>query len=238
MVRLPSRPDGNRIALKMAGWALLASVCLGGGAAVGAQMLSQPAAASDLATITFRRVFEGSTPEFVEISVRQDGAAKADVRQLSDTATPQEFTVKEALSSQIFDLAQQLGNFQGADLDAHRRVAYMGQKTFRWERGGESYQAEFNYTADPKAAQLQKVFEDLAREQDDLDRLEQRLRYDRLGVNQALDRFEEHLNQRMLAEPERFLSVLDRIAADTRLIEMARQRARSLATRIRVGQSQ
>ncbi len=42
----------------------------------------------------------------------------------------------------------------------------------------------------------------------------------------------------MLAGPERFLSVLDRIAADTRLIEMARQRARSLAARIRVGQGQ
>ncbi len=147
----------------MAGWALLVCVCLGGGATVCAQMPGQPAAASDLATITFRRVFEGSTPEFVEIAVRQDGAAKADVRQLSDTASPQEFTVKAAVSSEIFELAQQLRNFQGADLDAHRRVAYMGRKTFRWEKGGESYQASTTTRLDPKAAQLQKVFESLAR---------------------------------------------------------------------------
>jgi hypothetical protein len=39
-----------------------------------------------------------------------------------------------------------------------------------------------------------------------------------------------------LPEPERFLGVLDRIAEDTRLIEVARQRARSLAARIRIAQ--
>ena len=184
----------------MAGWALLVCVCLGGGATVCAQMPGQPAAASDLATITFRRVFEGSTPEFVEIAVRQDGAAKADVRQLSDTASPQEFTVKAALRSEIFELAQQLRNFQGADLDAHRRVAYMGQKTFRWEKGARVLRGAVQlHGSIPRPAQLQKIFESLAREQDDLDTLEQRLRYDRLGVNQALDRFEDHLNQRMLA---------------------------------------
>jgi hypothetical protein len=221
----------------VAGWALLVGACVSGGTVTArAQMPSEPAAASELATVTFRRVFEGSTPEFVEISVRQDGAVKADVRQLSDAASPQEFTVKAALSGQIFDLARQLGNFRGADLDTSRRVAYMGQKTLRWEKGGESYQTQYNYTADPQAAQLQKVFENLAQEQADLDRLEQRLRYDRLGVSEALDRFEEHLNQRELPEPERFLPVLDRIAGDTRLIELARQRARSLAARIRAGQ--
>jgi hypothetical protein len=218
--------------------ALLAGMLLGGLLLSHAQSPAARAASasSDLATVTYRRVFEGSTPEFVEIVVRQDGVAKADVRQLNETASPQEFMVGAAVSDQIFDLARQLRNFRDTKLDAGRRVAYLGQKTLRWEKGGESYQTQYNYTADPQAAQLQKVFENLAQEQADLDRLEQRLRYDRLGVSEALDRFEEHLNQRELPEPERFLPVLDRIAGDTRLIELARQRARSLAARIRAGQ--
>ena len=236
MTKMSHRP----VVRKMAGLALLAGLWLGGTATACGQALTQPADAtrSDPPTITYRRVFEGSTPEFVEIAVRQDGAAKADVRQLSEAASPEEFAVRPAFRTQIFDLARQLRNFQGADLDVRRRVAYMGQKTFRWDHGAETYQAQYNYTVDPKATQLQKMFENLALEQGDLITLEQRSRYDRLGINQAIDQFEQHLNQGLLPEPERFLTVLDRIAEDTRLIELARKRARSLAARIRVGQSQ
>jgi hypothetical protein len=240
MLSSPIPLHGKRIAGRVVAAAIVASVLLFGGAAASgrAQAQAPPAAASGLPTITFRRVFQGSVPEFVEIVVRQDGAAKADVRQLSDTAEPQEFIVGPEFRDQIFDLARQLKNFKGADLDSHRRVANLGQKTFRWEQGAETYQAQFNYTLDPKAAQLQKMFENLAVEQADLGTLEERLRYDRLGVSQALARFEDHLDQRALPQPERFLPLLDRIGDDTRVMEVARQRARSLAARIRVVQGQ
>ena len=195
-----------------------------------------PAPQSDVETITYRRVFQGSTPEFIEIKVQQDGAAKADVRQLSEEAAPQAFEVGPAVRAKIFELARELRNFQGADLDVHRRVAYLGQKTFRWERGGEAYETQYNYTLHSAAGQLQAIFEGLAQQQSDLATLEQRLRYDRLGVNDALQKFEAGLARRALPEPERFLDVLDRIAADTRLIEVARHRARALAERIRAAQ--
>ncbi len=129
-------------------------------------------------------------------------------------------------------------NFEHQDFDAHKRVAYFGEKTFRWEKGPEAYETKYNYTVDAKATQLQKIFENLAQEQADLGNLEQELRYDRLGVGDALNRFEEHLSQRVLPEPARFLPVLDRIAGDERVIESARQRARSLAAQIRVAQGQ
>jgi hypothetical protein len=235
MMKRASPPTAKGIARRMTRWALVAGGLLFVCPVLQGQSPDKPAA-SDLPTITFRRVFEGSTPEFVEITVREDGAAKADVRQLSEAASPQEFVVGPALRGQIFDLVRQMRNFQGADLDAQRRVAYMGQKTFRWDQGAESYQTQYNYTVDLQAIQLQKMFENLAQEQTDLATLEQRLRYDRLGVNQALDQFEGHFNRGILAEPARFLPVLDRIAEDTRLIELARQRARSLAARIRVAQ--
>jgi hypothetical protein len=63
------------------------------------------------------------------------------------------------------------------------------------------------------------------------------LKYDRLGVNDALVQFEMHLNQRVLPEPERLLPVLDNIAADSRLVDVARERARALAQRIRTSQA-
>ena len=56
-------------------------------------------------------------------------------------------------------------------------------------------------------------------------------------MNDGLRQFENDLAQRTLPEPERFLPVLDRIAADTRVVDVARQRARALAERIRTSQT-
>jgi hypothetical protein len=203
-----------------------------------AQSPSDSAPQSDLPTITYRRVFKGSKPEFMEVTVRQDGVAKADIRQLDEPAAPQEFELGAPLRSKIFDLAGQLHNFKGLDLDVHRKIAFLGEKTFHWQRGAENNETQYNYTLDTKATQLQNIFENIAQQQEQLSALDEVARYDRLGVNDALMSFQNDLDQHQLPEPEKFLSVLDRIAADNRLIEVARQRARSLAARIRVGQQQ
>ena len=64
-------------------------------------------------------------------------------------------------------------------------------------------------------------------------KLDQKLRYDHLGINDALREFENDLDHHMLPEPQRFLPVLDRIAANSQLVEIARQRSRAIAERIR-----
>jgi hypothetical protein len=190
------------------------------------------------ATVTYRRVFKGSNPEFIEIKLPEEGHATYDIRQLSDEADPQSFEVGPAVRAKIFELTTALHNFDGVDLDVHRRIADLGEKRFRYEKGGELHETHFNYTLNRTASQLALIFEGLAQQQEDLMMLEQKLKYDRLGVNDALRQFENDLGQRTLPEPERLLSVLDRIAADSRLIEVARQRARALAERIRTSQPQ
>jgi hypothetical protein len=189
--------------------------------------------AADDATITYRRVFKGSNPEFIEIKIGQTNSATYDIRQLSDDADPQPFEVGGAVRAKIFELAGELHNFEGADLDIHRRIADLGEKTFRYEKSGQVHETRYNYTLNRSASQLALVFEGLVQQQHDLMTLEQKLRYDRLGVNDALHQFENDLAQRTLPEPERLLPVLDRIAADSRLVEVARQLARALAERIR-----
>jgi len=189
--------------------------------------------AADDASITYRRVFKGSNPEFIEIKISEAGAATYDIRQLSEDADPQPFQVGDAIRTRIFGLTGELHNFAGLDLDVHRRIADLGEKTFRYEKGAEAHEAHFNYTLNHSAQQLALIFEGLFQQQRDLVVLEQRLKYDRLGVNDALHQFEDDLGQRTLPEPERLLPVLDRIAADSRVVEVARKLARALAERIR-----
>ena len=190
--------------------------------------------ASDVATITYRRVFKGSNPEFIEIKIGEDGTASYDIRQLSDAPDPEPFHVGDALRMKVFELAGELHNFDGLDLDVHRRIADLGQKTFRYEKNGEAHETHYNYTLNRPATQFALVFEGLFLQQRDLMDLEQKLKYDRLGVNDSLRQFEMDLAQQALPEPDQLLPVLDRVSADTRVVEVARQRARALAERIRM----
>ena len=190
--------------------------------------------AADGASVTYRRVFKGSNPEFIEIKVGDDGAGTYDIRQLSEDADPEPFQVNEAIRARIFELTGELHNFANADLDVHRRIADLGQKTLRYEKMGEVHETHYNYTLNRSATQLALVFEGLFQQERDRMELEQKLKYDRLGVNDSLRQFDADLGQQTIPQPERLLPVLDRIAADNRVIEVARQLARALAERIRM----
>ena len=185
------------------------------------------------ATITYRRVFKGSSPEFIEIKISDQGKSTFDIRQLDEDADPEVFEVSPAVKKSIFDLAAELKNFAIPSIDIQKKIANLGQKTFRYENGSEAHETSFNYTINPPATQLMQIFEGLARQQQDLALLQRQAKFDRLGVNDALMQFESDMDHRLLPEPERLLAILDQIAADPHFVEIARTRARALAERIR-----
>lgn len=186
------------------------------------------------AKLSYRRIFKSSSPEFIEIVVHDDSdAASFEIRQLDEDPGAAPFEVSASLREKMFDLAAQLRNFQGQDLDVHRRIANLGEKSFRWEKGTEAHETKFNYTLNSAATQLMQIFEGLARQQELVTLLERRMKYDRLGINDALLQFETDLNHKLLPEPQRALPTLDQIASDSRFVDIGRQRARALAERIR-----
>jgi hypothetical protein len=216
----------------------LLAICLGSAAGGVSTIAATDARASTPATghakLTYRRIFKSSSPEFIEIVVRSDSdAATFEIRQLDEEPGSAPFEVGAALRDKMFELAAELKNFQGQDLDVHRRIANLGDKTFRWEEGTQSYETKFNYTLNSSATQLMLIFEGLARQQELVTLLERRMKYDRLGINDALLQFETDLNHKLLPEPQRALPALDQIASDSRFVEIGRQRARALAERIR-----
>jgi hypothetical protein len=185
------------------------------------------------ATVTYRRVFKNSAPEFIEVKVSEGGKSTFDIRRLEDDADPQPFEVGPPVQKRIFELAGELNHFAGASLDIQKKIANLGQKTLRYEDGAEVHETSFNYTLNSSATQLMQIFEGLAKQQQDLVLLERQAKFDRLGVNDALMQFESDMDHRLLPEPERLLGILDQIAADSHFVEVARSRARALAERIR-----
>jgi hypothetical protein len=199
-----------------------------------ARSMPGSARAGDGATITFRKIFKSSYPEFVEIKVRESGSGTFDIRQLDEEANPQPFEIGAPLLQKILDLTGKLHDFQGVDLEVHRRLANLGEKTFGYQKGGETHEVTFNYTLDSSATQLLNIFEGLSREESDLSDLQRTMRYDHLGVNDVLVQIDADYNNKLLPEPERFLTTLDRLAEDQKYIDIARERARTLAGRIRI----
>ncbi|GAC1630614.1 MAG: hypothetical protein NVS9B14_01440 [Candidatus Acidiferrum sp.] len=193
-----------------------------------------PSSAAQSAKLTFRRVFPASTPEFIEITVREDSdSATYEIRQLDEDAGSSPFEISSSLRVKMFAYANELNHFQGLDLDVHRKIANLGEKTFRWEHGTERFETKFNYTLNSAATQLLQIFEGLARQQEHYVLLSRRLKYDRLGINDGLLQLESDFNRGLLPEPAHLVPLLDQIAGDSRLVQIARQRARTLADRAR-----
>jgi hypothetical protein len=186
------------------------------------------------AVFTYRRIFKSSTPEFIEIKIEENSdKASYEIRQLDEDPGSSTFEIGPTLRQKIFALIAQLNYFNGLDLDIHRKIANLGEKTFRWERGSEAHEVKFNYTVNTAASQLLQICEGLARQEELYDLLQRRIKYDRLGVNDALLELEADLSKGVLPEPQRLLPLLDQIAADYRFVDIARQRARALAEKIR-----
>jgi hypothetical protein len=113
---------------------------------------ASPAPAPAHAKLSYRRIFKSSSPEFIEIIVRDDtDGATFEIRQFDEDPGASAFEVSGSLREKMFGLAAELKNFQGQDLDVHRRIANLGEKTFRWEKGAEIHETKFNYTLNTAA---------------------------------------------------------------------------------------
>jgi hypothetical protein len=113
----------------------------------------------------------------------------------------------------------------------------MGLKTFRYEAGGsgqtKATEVQFNYTVDPDGKALADWFERIAESERSLIKLETSVRFDKLGVQEAILRIEVIRDQKQLVAPEQFLPMLDRVAKNESFLHMARERAAALAESIR-----
>jgi hypothetical protein len=196
--------------------------------------INSDAPAPTAAKLIYRRVFKSSVPEFIEISVQENmDTATYEIRQLDEDPGTLPFEVSAGLRAKMFELAAELRHFQGLDLDVHRKIANLGDKTFHWEKGSESHEVKFNYTLNSAANQLMQIFEGLARQQGHVILITRRSKYDRLGINDALLQLDSDFSHNLLPEPQRLLPLLDQIADDSHFVEIARQRSRALAERIR-----
>ncbi len=180
--------------------------------------------------ITFTKSFPGSSPAYVEISVTKAG--EAEYREDPKDENPLRFHMNEADTATMFGLAEKL-RFFADPLDAGLKVAFMGKKTFRWEGDGGPHESSFNYSENLEAKVLLDWFERISETERDLIELERAVRFDKLGVQDAILRIEVTRDQKRLVAEEQFLPLLDRVVKNEAYLHMARTRAAALTESIR-----
>jgi hypothetical protein len=194
-------------------------------------LLTAPLFAADGPKITFSKSFPGSVPPYVEITVDKTGAAEYKEDPKDDNPLKFQLTADE--SATIFSLCDRLDHFS-RPIESGFKVANMGAKTFRYDPGdGASHEVKFNYSEDPEAKTLLDWFERISETERDLIELERAVRFDKLGVQDAILRLEVTRDQKRLVAEQQFLPMLDRVVKNESYLHMARDRAAALAESIR-----
>jgi len=182
----------------------------------------------------FSKKFPGSAPEYYEITVEKDGSSV--YKEAPDDDFPLKFQLQPAEVEAMFSLAEKLGHFS-RPLESPLKVARMGLKTLRFEDGGgKPNEVQFNFSEDLDARALTDWFEKISESAQVYGILERSVKYDKLGVNKAILRFEAAKEKGRIVSLPTFLPLLDRVAKNESYLNMARARAGALAEAIRAAQ--
>ena len=197
-------------------------------------LLAAVAAAAWADELYFSRDFPGSAPAFFDVTVQSDGSGG--YREALDEE-PLEFKVDKATVEELWSRVQALDGL-ATQLDSKRKVAFTGDKVLRFTAAdGKQAEAKFVYTEDPEAQALVAWFlraGETARHRIELERV---IRFDRLGVNDALLRLQSAFDRERVIAPEQLLPVLEQIVNQKNILHLARARAAGLIEKIQSASS-
>jgi len=184
--------------------------------------------------LTMIREFPGSQPAHMMIELEPSG--KAVYKEGADSDWPIKFSLTPDEVKEIWDLVAKLDYFK-RELESGLKVAFMGTKTFRWEQGTEKREVKFNYSQDETGKLLLDWFEKMAESEQHYLRLERAVKYDKLGVNQAILYMQAADEKKRLVGLDQFVPLLDRVAKNDTYLHMARERAAQMLDGIRARQA-
>jgi hypothetical protein len=188
--------------------------------------------AQDTQRFFYSKAFPNSMPAYVQVTVEKTG--EVEYKEAPDDELPLKFKLTDAECAEIFGLVGKLDNFK-RPVESGLKVAFMGTKTFRFEKGAEKAEVQFNFSEDPDAKALWDWCERMAESAQHRINLDRAAKYDRLGVVKALNLLASAVERKRLVGLDQYLPTLDRISKNESYMHTARARASEIAEFIRGG---
>jgi hypothetical protein len=195
--------------------------------------LSSNVSVPNVPVVSFTQDFPESTPSHYSLRVAKDGKASYEsMGKLTPEAEGDpfsySFTMSEANVARIFELAASAKYFD-RDVDYKKgRQANTGKKTLRYEDSTREQQTEYNYSTHSEIQQLTKSFQGIALTMEFARHLQYFRRYQPLALEEDLKRMEEMAKDNDLKELQAIAPILQDIAEDKSILNVARVRAQRL----------
>jgi hypothetical protein len=198
--------------------------------------LAQTTASGDTvpaATVTFTLDFPLSDPTHYSIAVDANGHAtyECTVKGQEDAEEQSyrtEFNVTAGNRQRIFEWAKQAKYFSGKVDSGNRKLASTGDKILSYQDGKQSFTARYNYSALEPVRQLTTLFQSMESTLDYGRRLAFYHRYQKLALDDELNRMEAQAKENELSEIQSVEPVLQEIVDDNSVINIVRARAKAL----------
>jgi hypothetical protein len=183
------------------------------------------------ATVSFTLDFPGANPGHYEIFVTDDGQGsyrsngQLDEQSGPGDPAPLQFTLSDKVRKQIFDLAQRAHYFSGKVDSGRKNIANTGAKTLTYKDAQRNTQATYNYSLVAPVQQLTAIFQGLSTTLEFGRRLGYFHKYEKLALEQDLQRMEQLQKDNSLGDVQAIATVLNEIANDQSVINVSRARA-------------
>ncbi|MGA2004625.1 MAG: hypothetical protein ABSG70_14665 [Terriglobales bacterium] len=199
---------------------------------------TSPAAAGEagqsLRVVMFTLDFPESQPEHYSIRVAGEGPSlyESSGRLSADSDDKDSFdfnfTLSDETRSKIFALAAKAGYFQ-KDLESHHKgMAFTGKKTLSYKDAQRAGESTYNYSSNAAAQELTSLLQNLSATLEFGHRLDYYRRYQKLALDEELKRMQEMAKDNLLVEMSAIHPILEQIAADQAVVNIARARAQRL----------
>lgn len=201
----------------------------------------QPPAKPEVPTISFDWVTIGEAPQEFSFTVDSTGRAAIEITAHGAAASTPEgapligrFLMPERDRQQIFHLAEEAKFFNGNFDYTRNRIASTGVKTISYADMTRHYSTSYNWSENKAIQQLTHLLTGIYWTEYYGRKLQEQQHYDKLGLDQTLRAMIDsekrgELNQLQLVQP-----ILQSIAEDGTVMNMARARARQLLQAIPV----
>src|SRR5262245_654041 len=120
----------------------------------------------------------------------------------------------------------------GETYESGRKVADLGKKHLTLKTATETREAEFNFSVIKEVNDLVSFFEAMTNQEAMVFDIENALQFDRLSIPKWVERIENDIKRNAFADPERLIPLLDKIKADSRVINYSRDLAGKLKEQI------
>src|SRR5262249_33882659 len=158
----------------------------------------------------------------------QGSQQSPDANGVADEDYQLEFANSPAVRARIFQLAEQASYFNG-DFDFKKHaIAKTGNKTLTYRDATRQFSTVYNWSENSAIDQLTRIFHGISETIEHGRKLKFLRRFDKLGLEAELKGMERQAETHELAELQIISALLENIANDTSVLNIARQRARRL----------